>query len=351
MKSRIAGILLLLLVIAAAGGYSLYHTKTQVTTLDGYLGGEKIGLFEDEEVQGILQKKYHLKFDYAKAGSFDMITSDYSNKNYLFPSSQTALTFYQEQNGKPLKDEIIFNTPIVLYTHQTVLSALSDKGIVTEESGVYYADMKKMAELILSDTSWSDLGIPELYGNFSVDTTDPAKSNSGNMFAALLANVLNGGTTVTEETVDKVLPDLQKIFAKLGYMETSSSDLFNQFIKIGVGAKPIIAGYENQLLEFAAENPKEYEKIQDDVVIIYPAPTVWSTHVYIALDESGKAGAEALLDDEIQQLAWEKHGFRTNSYDSTSKGGKGNVKGIAPDITKVTAMPDYATMKRIIDSL
>ena len=285
MKSRIAGILLLLIVIAAAGGYSLYHTKTQVTTLDGYLGGEKIGLFEDEEVQGILQKKYHLKFDYAKAGSFDMITADWTNKNYLFPSSQTALTFYQEQNGKPLKDEIIFNTPIVLYTHQTVLSALSDKGIVTEES------------------------------------------------------------------VEKVLPDLQKIFAKLGYMETSSSDLFNQFIKIGVRAKPIIAGYENQLLEFAAENPKEYEKIKDDVIIIYPSPTVWSTHVYIALDETGKTGAEALLDDEIQQLAWEKHGFRTNSYDSVSQGGKGNVTGIAPDITKVTAMPDYATMKCIIDGL
>ena len=45
-------------------------------------------------------------------------------------------------------------------------------------------------------------------------------------------------------------------------METSSSDLFNQFLRMGVGAKPIIAGYENQLLEYAAENPDDYEKIK-----------------------------------------------------------------------------------------
>ena len=31
-------------------------------------------------------------------------------------------------------------------------------------------------------------------------------------------------------------------------MEASSSDLFDQFLKTGMGAKPVIAGYENQLL-------------------------------------------------------------------------------------------------------
>ncbi len=38
-------------------------------------------------------------------------------------------------------------------------------------------------------------------------------------------------------------------------MESSSSDLFDQFLKTGMGAKPLIAGYENQLLEFAVEKP------------------------------------------------------------------------------------------------
>lgn len=83
--------------------------------------------------------------------------------------------------------------------------------------------------------------MPELYGSVSVDTTDPAKSNSGNMFAALLADVLNGGQTLTPEGVGEILPQLQTIFGKLGYMETSSADLFDQFLRWGLGATPVAA--------------------------------------------------------------------------------------------------------------
>lgn len=166
------------------------------------------------------------------------------------------------------------------------------------------------------------------------------------MFAALLANVLCGGRTADEESLTEIMPQLKAIFADLGYMETSSSDLFNQFIRTGIGAKPIIAGYENQLLEYAAENPSQYEKPADDIVIIYPTPTVWSTHIYIALDETGKQGAAALCDEKIQQLAWEKHGFRTSGCDISSEGGV-TVNGIAPELNAVINMPDYRVMKKI----
>ena len=351
MKSRALGIILLAVVILASGGYYLYSSQSRVTVLDGYLGGEKIGLFEDEEAAEILRREYHLEFQYSRAGSLDMVTADQTGMDYLFPSSQTALAYYEDEKGQPVQDEIIFNTPIVLYTHQLVLDALMREGIVEEEEGVYYADMVKLTDLIMADTSWADLGVPELYGKVSVDTTDPAKSNSGNMFAALLANVLNGGETVDESTVENVIPKLQEIFARLGYMETSSSDLFNQFLRMGVGAKPMIAGYESQLLEFAVENPEDYEQMKDDLVMIYPSPTVWSTHVYIALDEAGRAGAEALLDRDIQKLAWEKHGFRTSTYGAASQSFEGIIEEMAPEVTRVMQVPDYPAMRRIIDSL
>ena len=351
MKSRALGIILLAVVILASGGYYLYSSQSRVTVLDGYLGGEKIGLFEDEEAAEILRREYHLEFQYSRAGSLDMVTADQTGMDYLFPASQTALAYYEDEKGHPVQDEIIFNTPIVLYTHQLVLDALMREGIVEEEEGVYYADMVKLTDLIMADTSWADLGVPELYGKVSVDTTDPAKSNSGNMFAALLANVLNGGETVDETTVENVIPKLQEIFARLGYMETSSSDLFNQLLRMGVGAKPMIAGYESQLLEFAVENPEDYEQMKDDLVMIYPSPTVWSTHVYIALDEAGRAGAEALLDRDIQKLAWEKHGFRTSTYGAASKSFEGIIEEMAPEVTRVMQVPDYPAMRRIIDSL
>lgn len=351
MKTKIAGMIVLLVVILAGSGYYIYQRNTEVTELNGYLGGEKIGLFEDEEIQEILQKQYHLKMDYSRAGSLDMITADQTYRNYLFPSSQTALELYNEKYGKAVSDEIIFNTPIVLYTHKNVADALTQAGVVSERDGVFYADMKRLADLLETGTQWSEIGLNELYGTISVDTTDPTKSNSGNMFAALLAIVLNDGKPVDMQSVDNVIPKLQEIFGRLGYMETSSSDLFNQFLRMGVGAKPMIVGYESQILEFAAENPDKYEKMKDDIVMLYPTPTVWSTHIYIALDEKGKAGIDALMDDRIQELAWEKHGFRTSEYDISSDGGAGNVGGVAKSLTSVINMPEYKVMKKIIDSL
>mgnify|MGYP007116389978 CR=1 FL=1 len=56
------------------------------------------------------------------------------------------------------------------------------------------ADMEQLVALMESGAQWSDVGLPELYGSVTVGTTDPAKSNSGNMFAGLLANVLCGGS-------------------------------------------------------------------------------------------------------------------------------------------------------------
>lgn len=113
----------------------------------------------------------------------------------------------------------------------------------------------------------------------------------------------------------------------------------------------MIAGYESQILEFAAQNPEDYEQLKEDIVMIYPTPTVWSTHVYIALDDQGKNGAAALLDEDVQRLAWEKHGFRTNNYETLENGGGQEVEELAGDITRVVPVPDYPAMKRIIEGL
>lgn len=134
-------------------------------------------------------------------------------------------------------------------------------------------------------------------------------------------------------------------------MESSSSDLFDQFLKTGMGAKPLIAGYESQLLEFAVQEPDTWAQIQEDIVILYPTPTVWSSHVYIALDEAGAAGAQALLDEDIQRLAWERHGFRTGVYDAPTDIAQFGVSGIAEEVTQVVSMPSADVMEQIIEAL
>ena len=350
MKTKLIGLGILAVVIIAAVVYVCIGRSRTVTEINGYVGGEKIGLLEDEEVQDILRDRYKLAIDYAKAGSIDMITADATGRDFLFPSNQTALELYEQINGKPVKSEIILNTPIVLYTRSAVAQALVSEGIASEAEDVYYVDMEKLTEAIESGKTWSDIGLPQLYGSITVGTTDPTKSNSGNMFAGLLANTLCGGVA-NESNLPEILPRLQSIFQKLGYMESSSADLFDQFLKTGMGAKPLIAGYENQLLEFAVENPETWEQVKGDIVLLYPTPTVWSSHVYIALDEAGTAGIDALLDQDIQRLAWEKHGFRTGVYDTPTDAAHFGVPGLAEEITQVATMPDADTMDKIIEAL
>ena len=350
MKTKLIGLGILAAVIIAAAAYVFISNGQTVTEINGYVGGEKIGLLEDEEVQDILRDRYRLVIDYAKAGSIDMVTDDPEGRDFLFPSNQTALELYKQVHGDPVKSEIILNTPIVLYTRSAVAQALVDSGLAVVTNGVYTVDMEKLTETIEAGTTWEEIGLPQLYGNVSVGTTDPTKSNSGNMFAGLLANTLCGGVA-DESNLAEILPRLQNIFQKLGYMESSSSDLFDQFLKTGMGAKPLIAGYENQLLEFAVENPDTWEQIKGDIVMMYPTPTVWSSHVYIALDEAGTAGIDALLDEDIQRLAWEKHGFRTGVYDTPTDAAHFGVSGIAEELTQVAPMPDANTMDRIIKAL
>lgn len=352
MKKKIVGLILLVVLMAVIGGiYFVTGNAPRIVSVDGYVGGEKIELLEDEEVRSVFEEKYGLNVDYSRAGSLDMMTADLSGRDYLFPSSSIALEYYEDLHGSPVQSEIVLNTPIVLYTHQIVLDAFENQGLITTDGDIHYIDMAGLLELIQNDSQWSDIGLPELYGRVSVDTTDPSKSNSGNMFAALVANVLNGGRTVTETDLDTILPELQDIFGKLGYMETSSSDLFSQFLRMGVGAEPIIAGYESQLIEYAAIYPDEYDRIRDDVVMLYPTPTVWSAHVMIALDENGQILLNAMQDEEVQDLAWKKHGFRTGNYGDIADSGSIPADGVAASITQVAQVPSYDVMKVIIEEL
>lgn len=352
MKKKIAGLMLLVVLMAVIGGiYFVTGNAPQIVNVDGYVGGEKIELLEDEEIRSVFEEKYGLNVDYSRAGSLDMMTADLSGRDYLFPSSSIALEYYEDLHGSPVQSEIVLNTPIVLYTHQIVLDAFENQGLITTDGDVHYIDMAGLLELIQNGTQWSDIGLSELYGRVSVDTTDPSRSNSGNMFAALVANVLNGGQTLTEADLDTILPELQDIFGKLGYMETSSSDLFSQFLRMGVGAEPLIAGYESQLIEYAALYPDEYDRIRDDVVMLYPTPTVWSAHVMIALDENGQILLDAMQDEEVQDLAWKKHGFRTGNYGDIADSESIPADGVAASITQVAQVPSYDVMKVLIEQL
>ncbi|HSH25667.1 MAG TPA: hypothetical protein VLA13_09045 [Massilibacterium sp.] len=54
-----------------------------------------------------------------------------------------------------------------------------------------------------------------------------------------------------------------------------------------MGAKPLVIGYENQLIEVVEENKD-----------------VWSSHPFIALTDGGKKVMKAVEGKEIQKVSW-----------------------------------------------
>lgn len=348
MKPKIIGISILAIIVVVAVFFQLHPLNRPVITLKGLVGGEKTGLLDDPDFKNILQAKYGFVLDYSKAGSIEMVTGDISNYDFLFPSSQTALEIFKATKGSKPNDNI-FNSPMVIYSWNNVTEALAKTGIVQQHDGVYYIDFPKLVDLVLQKKKWSDIGL-DIYGNIAIISTDPTKSNSGNMFAGLLANTLNGDV-VTAATVTAVLPKIEQVFGRLGYMESSSGDLFEQYLRTGAGAKPIIIGYENQMIEFAHENPDIWQNLKENIRILYPVPTVWSAHPLIALTPKAKDLITALKDKEVQKIAWEKHGFRTTLLGTQNDFKILKTINIPATIDKVMPLPNADIMEQIILAL
>lgn len=352
MKGKFIGIAILILVIIGGVAYKLTAGSIQVVTLKGYIGGEKQGLFEDEEVQSLLESEYGVIIDYSKAGSIEMVQGNTEGMDFLFPSSQVALELFKEKQTTSVKSGLIFSSPIVLYSWDTVTDTLEKEGIVTKRNESYYIhDFPKLIKLITDGSKWSDIGLQDLYGSIMINTTDPTKSNSGTMFAGLLASMLNKGEIVDETTLEQVLPTLIKFYAKLGYMESSSSDLFEQYLKTGMGANPLIAGYENQAVEFSINNPEAWKQVKSRIRILYPEPTVWSEHPLIALNANAEGLMKGLQNESIQKIAWERYGFRTGMIGVENDPHILDVAGIPGEIKQVIAMPKPRVMEQIIEAL
>lgn len=346
-RNRLIGLVLLILAMVLIGfGLREFLARPSQTSINGYIGGEKIGIVENPKFIKYVNDKYGLEMDYRKVGSFEMVSADSSSMDYLWPSSQLAEELYDSQAKAKEGSEIIFNTPIVLYSWQAVVDGLIDSGLARKDGDVYYVDMEGLAEEIYKQTPWEDLGV-NLYGSITVQTTDPNKSNSGNMFLGLLANALNSSRPVSQEDLGEIKPKIEKIYDNLGYLQSSSSDIFSQYIRQGMGSYPLIAGYENQILEFSLQEADVFNNPNNDMVILYPEPTVWSSHVYISLTEEGNIGMEVFRDPYIEKLVWEQHGFRTTE---SSVNNPFNVDGVAPRIKSVMNMPNVEVHLELMDA-
>ena len=369
-KKQIIGIgIFIVLIVTIIGIKACYNNgdndnkKFNLTTIYVATGGGKEDFIADDEVKQILEDKYGLNVvfdswsngktvslpliresvglgnkeivDRISSGANVTINTDGITKyDALFTSDQRFYDYYKLspniENNESLRYRVLeggltLNTPIVIYSWKEVANALIKEKIVTiDEEGIYYiTDMNKLIEYILNGKSWKDIGLSDLYGNINIASTDPVSSSPGATYYGLLLSILGNGQIKDEELEDN-LSKLKEFYKKSGYMNNTPADLFERYLKTGMGGEPMIVDYEKSLIDFANSNPNGFNQVKDDIVVLYPKPTIWNSHCLAVFSENGKMLYKALQDEKIQKIAWEKYGFRTGitggNYDVSSIG-------------------------------
>lgn len=358
MNRSILGLVILGVVALGAAAFSVLDIgaltrsvqQRDPVTVSIYYGGEKSALLRNPQIAGIIADRYKVTLDATKAGSIEMATTlPTAGRDCLWPSNMVAVELARESGRTVLSDQTIFNSPLVLYAWADVADALIDAGVVTKRNdGFLTADVGKIGALVDQGARWTeDLGL-NIYGPFKVFSTNPAKSNSGNIWAGLFATILNGGTPPTDEDLPSVLPRVTAYFDAMGHMEASSGDIFQNFLKQGMGARPIIAGYENQMIEFLTENAALAGDIKSRIRVIYPEPTIFASHPLISLTPACARLSEALQDPDIQALAWSAHGFRTGLIGVENDPADIAVVALPETINQVVPMPSAQVMEAVI---
>ncbi len=335
------------------------------TTLYGAVGGGKENLLNDETFNKILKEKYKLTvindpWSNGKLIKDKVVREDGSKYNFIFFSDQRFFDYFklsqdaskgEAERNKVVKGELTLNTPIVIYSWDIVTDALINENIVTVRDGVYYiTDMEKLIQYIVEGKTWADIGFNQIYGKINIASTDPVTSSPGTSYYGLLASIMNKGE-VTEENLKDVIPKLNDFYRRSGFLNNTPADLFELYLRTGAGGKPMIVDYEKSIIDFANNNPTGWEAVKDRVRILYPAPTIWNSHCIAALDENGVKYLDAFSDKEIQDLAWEKYGFRVGITGGTYDVSKLSISGIPKSIDSVVSTLKMNMYEEIQNSL
>ena len=250
-KSKIIGLIALLAVVGVVCGTLVWRQSqpapaepTEQVSITGYLGGEKIGLFDDAKFKALAAKQ-GIAIDYRKAGSPAMMDTDRKGMDYLFPSSRAAVEY---GNAKGVKAP------------------------------------PKRHRLQLTDCAIHAQG--------------------------------RGGRARERRTCDQ-----------------------GRFWRV------------SHVLDLAVNQTDAFKQIKDDVVIVYPTPTVWSTHTLMALDEKGDTLLNLLKTPAVQKLAWERHGFRAANFAGTDSISRFGVAGTLDQIPAVSELPNNDAMQHLITTL
>ena len=302
---------LVLALVATLGFVLVDRFGGSPVVVEGVVGSEKVALFEDERVR---DRFVELGYDVQVRPRGSRLMAEAADRSdFVSPSSTIASEHVRELHGVTTEYRP-FSTPMVMLTYAPLAEALRESGVTGEaEDGTWSFDMSAYLELTEERTRWRDLpGDSVSSGNRNevlARTTDPRTSNSAAMHVVVLSYLLNGEEVVSPGTEDDELTEtLSRLFLAQGQPPESSQQPFEQFRDLGPGHTPLLWAYESQYVHAAVRGPA----LPEDTVLMYPEPTVYSTHTIVPFGEAGDAVGRLLTEDvELRELVSE-HGYRTD---------------------------------------
>jgi hypothetical protein len=363
-----------LALVAAFGGALFYALRGQqvaqvaqqqaveaaaVVELKGLIALDVEAYFKDPRVmKALLAKK--LPVSVQRVGSRDMAGKVVAGgaggaggtPDFFFASGVVAANQIVDAARKanlPATQSAPFHTPLVIASWEPIAKILVANGMARPISPkVYGLDMARLTQTMLAKTKWKDLkdsGGYEVGRSVLVSTTDLRRSNSGALYLALTSHALNGDIVTDRASAQTTALKLAELFKRQGYQENYVDGNFDDYVAIGMGKTPMAFIYENQLVRYALNK----KGVAQDMVLLYPQPTLINKVVFVSMSERAKALADALAnDEELQGIAIE-YGFRIADSERFVKAVKPTGLAVEGRVTQVVDPPSFEIMAEMIE--
>jgi hypothetical protein len=332
-------------------GYALYLSflETSVVIVKGVIGSEKEAFFRDPRVIAAL-KDVSLQVEFDKAGSRDIATKfNLKNYDFAFPAGMPAAEKIRRDNNI-VKSYPVFFTPMAIASWTKIVKILEDNKIVEKKANAYFVvDMPRLLDLVKQRKRWNELPQNTSFPvgrSILINSTDVRTSNSAAQYLSLASYLYNGTNVVSsDQQIAPILNDLVALFARQGFTSNSTEEPFEEYLAQGMGKAPLVMIYEAQFLRAKAQTNSP---ITDDMVLLYPEPTVFTKHVVVPLNKKGERLGEALtVNPALKRLAIE-HGFRNDSRVDFQTFVKRNALNVPEEIVSVAEVPSYEILERMI---
>lgn len=362
-KRKLGPILLVVLIAAVGGGIywsnraqvqqAITSTVQQKALVRGVVGSEKSAFFADPRVVAALDRQgFGVQVD--KAGSREIAKlSGLKDYDFAFPAGEPAAVKIQATLGKS-KSVTPFYSVMTVASFKPIARILEANGLVRQEQGFFYIlDMRALLQLSVEGKRWKDLkdsGAYPISRSVLVSSTDVRKSNSAAMYLAIASYAFNGESVVeNEQQVQAVLPKVAPLFLKQGFQDASSAGPFEDYKLIGMGKTPLVMIYEAQFFEELIKNEALANK--DQMVLLYPRPTVFAKQVFIPISADGeRLGTLLETDPELQKLAAE-YGWRTRQPAAQAEVWKARGVTAPQDLVDIINPPRYEMVEALIQGI